>query len=439
MSWRDPRRDLLLCAGLDLLGLVLVLLGLINLRGLPLVGQSGWIATTLATYLVMGWLLGTYTVLGRPRLPRWTLLQRLGLTVLASLLVVAVLRWLLNPPLAVWVVHRSSQLSLLLPVVVWSGLVRVVLHRGALRSEEPRLLLVAPEAEAQQALLAWQRTPTRLMPRRVTPGEAARQAGPMVLAVSPTYQQQPVHRPWLEELERRDPRLCSLTTPLALAERQLERLPPALVPEPWLSYDAIPWTAVFSPQRQLKRVADVAVALLLLLATAPLMLLAALLIWLEDRGPVFYVQKRSGWLGEPFNVLKLRTMAVAPRYAPASWTVPGDRRITGVGLWLRRSRLDELPQLINVLRGDMSLIGPRPERPELERDLEASIPHYRKRHWMRPGLSGWAQVCAPYAASVEDSELKLSYDLYYLKHFSTWLDLVILLRTIKTVLKVQGR
>jgi lipopolysaccharide/colanic/teichoic acid biosynthesis glycosyltransferase len=261
----------------------------------------------------------------------------------------------------------------------------------------------------------------------------------MVLAVSPSYQQQPVHRTWLEELERRDPRLCSLTTPLALAERQLERLPPALVPEPWLSYDAIPWNAVFSPQRQLKRVADVAVALVLLLATAPLMLLAALLIWLEDRGPVFYVQERSGWLGEPFQVLKLRTMAVAPRHAPPRWTVPGDRRITRVGLWLRRTRLDELPQLINVLRGDMSLIGPRPERPELERDLEARIPHYRKRHWMRPGLSGWAQVCAPYAASVEDSELKLSYDLYYLKHFSTWLDLVILLRTIKTVLKVQGR
>ena len=109
------------------------------------------------------------------------------------------------------------------------------------------------------------------------------------------------------------------------------------------------------------------------------------------------------------------------------------------GLWLRRLRLDELPQLLKVLSGDMSLIGPRPERPEFEQELEARIPHYRKRHWMRPGLSGWAQVCAPYAASVEDSELKLSYDLYYLKHFSTWLDLIILFRTIKTVLKAGGR
>ena len=132
-------------------------------------------------------------------------------------------------------------------------------------------------------------------------------------------------------------------------------------------------------------------------------------------------------------------MNVQSSDAPATWTTVGDQRITCVGLWLRRFRIDELPQLLNVFKGEMSLIGPRPERPELEHDLELQIPHYRKRHWMRPGLSGWAQVCAPYASSVEDSDLKLSYDLYYLNHFSTWLDLVILFRTIKTILKAQGR
>ena len=137
--------------------------------------------------------------------------------------------------------------------------------------------------------------------------------------------------------------------------------------------------------------------------------------------------------------MKLRTMTVQPSDAPASWTKRGDHRITAVGTWLRRFRIDELPQLLNVLKGEMSLIGPRPERPEMEQDLERQIPHYRKRHWMRPGLSGWAQVCAPYASSVEDSDLKLSYDLYYLLNFSTWLDLVILFRTIKTVLKAGGR
>ena len=132
-------------------------------------------------------------------------------------------------------------------------------------------------------------------------------------------------------------------------------------------------------------------------------------------------------------------MKVSSPHAPVTWTLPGDERITRVGRWLRRTRIDELPQLINVVVGEMSLIGPRPERPQLELELEASIPHYRKRHWMRPGLSGWAQVCSPYASSIEDSEVKLSYDLYYLKYFSTWLDLLILFRTIKTVLKIAGR
>ncbi len=439
MFWHDPRRNLILCAGLDLFGLIIVLVIFVGVRNLSLVGQWGWMSTTVIVYLLLGWLLGTYTLLGWRRMPGWTLLQRLGLNVLSTLMVVAVLRWLINPPLTIWLVFRSSQISWLLPTALWSLLVRVGLRKGALQTEEPQLLLVAPEAEARKALQAWRDTPKRLMPRWLPASTAAQQEGPLILAVSQSMQQSPRHRRWLEILERRDPRECRITTPLALAERQLERLPPPLLPEPWLSYSDIPWNSFFGSQRQLKRVADVLVALFLLTITAPLILFAALLIWLEDRGSVFYVQERSGWLGQPFNVLKLRTMKVAQRHAPASWTLPGDRRITFVGFLLRRSRLDELPQLINVLRGDMSLIGPRPERPEIEERLEACIPHYRKRHWMRPGLSGWAQVCSSYASSIEDSELKLSYDLYYLKNFSTWLDLLILLRTIKTVLKVAGR
>ena len=173
--------------------------------------------------------------------------------------------------------------------------------------------------------------------------------------------------------------------------------------------------------------------------TAPFVGFASLLIWLEDQGPVFYSQQRSGWLGRPFTVLKLRTMREQPKNGQTLWTQPGDQRITTVGRWLRRLRLDELPQLLNVINGEMSLIGPRPERPELEHSLERHIPHYRKRHWMRPGLSGWAQVCAPYASSIQDSNIKISYDLYYLRHFSTWLDLIILFRTIKTILKAGGR
>ena len=144
-------------------------------------------------------------------------------------------------------------------------------------------------------------------------------------------------------------------------------------------------------------------------------------------------------MGQTFQLYKLRTMKQTDSQGQISWTQPGDQRITRVGWFLRRVRIDELPQLFNVLRGDMSLIGPRPERPELEAELEAGIPHYRKRHWMPPGLSGWAQVSAPYAANLEEAELKLSYDLYYLRHWSTAFDVLILIKTIKTVLKARGR
>ena len=441
MSWRNPRRILLVCAGLDLAGL-LGLLALISLfKPLPVLPQLGWLAFTALAYLGLGWLFGSYTVLRWRRLPLAAVLQRVLITGVVTLVVVALARLLLNPPDAVWLVHRSTQAAWLLPLMLWSLLMRGLLRRGVLLPPEAQVALVGPPAELAPVLAAWRRTPTpvRQPLRCLSLEQAFELAPPVVLALAPSLEQNLQQRRLLEQLEERDPRDTSLTTPLNLLERQLERLPPALVPEPWLNYQELPWNRVFSLERQLKRVADLLVAAGLLTLTSPLLLVAALLIWLEDRGPVFYVQQRSGWLGRSFQVLKLRTMQVAPADAPPAWTVPGDRRITRVGLWLRRLRLDELPQLINVLSGDMSLIGPRPERPELEKELLARIPHYRKRHWMRPGLSGWAQVCAPYAASVEDSELKLSYDLYYLKHFSTWLDLIILFRTIKTVLKAGGR
>jgi len=439
MSWRNPRRILLFCAGLDLAGLLGLLVVISWFKPLPLFPQVGWLLFTAAAYLGLGWLFGSYTALRWRRLPLAAVLQRVVITGSVTLVVVALARLLLNPPEPVWLVHRSTQVAWLLLLMGWSLVVRGLLRRGVLLPPDAQVALVGPADELQPVLEAWQSTPMRQPLRRMSLEQALNVAPPVVLAVAPSLKQQPEQRRLLEQLEQRDPRDTSLTTPLKLVEHQLERLPPALVPEPWLDYQELPWNRMFSLERQLKRVADLLVAAGLLALTSPVLLLAAVLIWLEDRGPVFYVQQRSGWLGRTFQVFKLRTMQVQQPNAQPSWTVPGDRRITRVGLWLRRLRLDELPQLINVISGDMSLIGPRPERPEFEQELEARIPHYRKRHWMRPGLSGWAQVCAPYAASVEDSELKLSYDLYYLKHFSTWLDLIILFRTIKTVLKAGGR
>jgi exopolysaccharide biosynthesis polyprenyl glycosylphosphotransferase len=222
------------------------------------------------------------------------------------------------------------------------------------------------------------------------------------------------------------------------AELILQRVPPEL-----LSREALLRSEGFALQPgrlgwRLKRAGDLLVASLLLVATLPLMALAALLIWLEDRGPVLYSQERSGLFGEPYRVFKLRSMGTDAEAGGLRWASLGDRRITRVGAWLRKLRIDELPQLLAVLSGEMSLIGPRPERPELEFTLEEQIPHYRVRHWLRPGLSGWAQVCYPYGASLADSRAKLAYDLYYLRNANLLLDLLILFKTIKLVAGARG-
>ncbi len=222
------------------------------------------------------------------------------------------------------------------------------------------------------------------------------------------------------------------------AEQVLQRVPPEL-----LSREALLRSEGFAllPGRfgwRVKRAGDLVVASLLLLATSPLMAAAGLLIWLEDRGPLLYSQRRSGLYGQSYRVRKLRSMRTDAERQGARWASRGDDRITRVGHWLRRLRLDELPQLLAVLSGEMSLIGPRPERPELEHELERQIPHYRIRHWLRPGLSGWAQVCYPYGASVEDSRMKLAYDLYYLRNANVLLDLLILFKTIRLVAGARG-
>ena len=439
MIYSEHRRLLIVCAGLDLVGFLLLLI-LISLFKQPaLQMQLPWVLLTALTYVGLGWLFGSYTVLRWRCLPPVAVLQRVSLTAVVTLIVVAFVRQLLNPIDAVWFVHRSTQGLWLILLMVWSVIWRILLRRGVLIPPAPQMFLVGSPPDAQTVLAAWKRTSPRQSLCCLSLENAVQIDPPVVFAVLPSNDQSPHQQFLMDQLFSRDPRETSLLTPLQLLERQLERLPPVLVPDPWIDYQDLPWNRLFSFERQLKRVADLLVSVVLLVLTAPILFLSMLLIWLDDRGPVFYHQKRTGWLGNVFQVYKLRTMKVAPQNIKAVWTLPGDCRITRVGFWLRRLRIDELPQLINVLRGDMSLIGPRPERPEIEHELEACIPHYRKRHWMRPGLSGWAQVCAPYASSIEDSDLKLSYDLFYLKNFSTWLDLIILFRTIKTVLKAGGR
>ena len=191
-------------------------------------------------------------------------------------------------------------------------------------------------------------------------------------------------------------------------------------------------------QARLKRVGDVIVAIFLLIITSPIIIISVLLIKLSDRGPVFYSQVRTGLDGNPFRIWKLRTMRIDAEHQGAQWSSRSDPRITKLGSFLRITRLDELPQLWCVLTGSMSLIGPRPERPEFDQQLSEKIPYYELRHQIRPGLSGWAQVNYPYGASFDDSANKLSYDLYYIKHFSFFLDLLILFKTMRLVFNAQG-
>jgi exopolysaccharide biosynthesis polyprenyl glycosylphosphotransferase len=176
---------------------------------------------------------------------------------------------------------------------------------------------------------------------------------------------------------------------------------------------------------------------LLLLALLPFVALA---IRLDSPGPVFYRQERLGRHGRRFRVFKFRSMRQdAERDGEARWATKGDPRVTRVGHWLRRTRLDELPQAINVLLGEMSLVGPRPERPQFVDTLQQDIPFYRTRLAIRPGLTGWAQINYGYGSTVEDALIKLQYDLFYLKHQSPWFDLTIMLRTVVVVLGLKGQ
>jgi exopolysaccharide biosynthesis polyprenyl glycosylphosphotransferase len=190
---------------------------------------------------------------------------------------------------------------------------------------------------------------------------------------------------------------------------------------------------------RLKRVADMLLAVVGLAFLAIILPFVAVLIKATSRGPVFYRQKRVGLNGEIFTITKLRTMEDHAEKNGAVWVGENDQRITRVGGFLRKTRIDELPQFFNILSGEMSLIGPRPERPEFMPVLKEKIPFYYKRHMVRPGVTGFAQVMYPYAASVEDSLQKVGYDLYYIKNRSAYLYLKIILLTLRTMLMLGGR
>lgn len=190
----------------------------------------------------------------------------------------------------------------------------------------------------------------------------------------------------------------------------------------------------------MKRSFDLVCSTIILVLTFPLMLLAALAVWLEDRGPVFYSQERVGKDGKTFYVHKFRSMrADAEKGGKPQWAAQNDPRVTRVGNFMRKTRIDELPQIVNVFKGEMSFVGPRPERPYFVEQLIEVVPYYNVRHSIKPGITGWAQVRYGYGSSAEDALQKLQYDLYYVKNNSLFLDMLILIDTLKVVLFRSGR
>lgn len=241
-----------------------------------------------------------------------------------------------------------------------------------------------------------------------------------------------------------DPAMCQvfcelrysglMVMPLISLFEEIHQLVPLelITPEWLLNASALPHMLYIN---KVKRGFDIFASLAGLIFLGPFMLLGMVLVKLTSRGPVFYKQTRCGRFGKTFPVIKLRTMRVDAEKNGAVWAQKNDSRVTPVGNFLRKYRIDEIPQLINVLSGEMSFVGPRPERPEFIGELAEQIPFFQERLMVQPGITGWAQVNYPYGASVEDARRKLEYDLYYTKHMSLFLDLFILLDTVRIILR----
>lgn len=265
--------------------------------------------------------------------------------------------------------------------------------------------------------------------------EIAREQGATMILLLPDA---PIDDDIAHELLRAKLRGAMVVDIRSFYEHVVKRLPLSQITDEWLLETEGFNLNTRGSLRRLKRAFDVCVSIAIFLITAPIMLLTAIAIRLESKGPVIYKQDRVGLFEKEFTVYKFRSMRTDAEKNGAVWAKEHDDRITRVGRFTRKVRIDELPQLWNVLKGDMSFIGPRPERMTFVKKLKEDIPYYSLRHTVKPGLTGWAQVCYPYGASEEDSRHKLEYDLYYIKNMSILLDITIVLKTIGVVLFPKG-
>jgi sugar transferase (PEP-CTERM system associated) len=350
-----------------------------------------------------------------------------------------------------WMLHRSLVLAAaggacgviaaraLMPAVV--GAPTRVLFLGT--GQRARELARAVEREADGL---WEvvgfvapplaRTPHAVPPAAVREGcieEVARELKAVVVVVAMEDRREGLPVDALLRLRTRGRRVLD---DVGFAEAALQRIPLSLVRPSTLIFDE--GFRVSRVTRLAKRTTDLVIAAGMLVALAPVMLLVALAIWITDGRPVLYSQERTGRGGRPYRIHKFRTMRRDAEKLGAAWATDRDPRVLPVGRVLRRSRLDELPQLWNVLRGDMSLVGPRPERAVFLEELKVRWPLFALRELVKPGLSGWAQLRYGYGSTMEEQAKKLEYDLYYVKNTSLFLDLVCLLATAKVVLLGKG-
>ena len=220
-------------------------------------------------------------------------------------------------------------------------------------------------------------------------------------------------------------------------ERETGRVDLATVNPSWFIFSD-GFTAGQRLSKFAKRAFDIVASIIMLMVTLPIAVLTAIVVRCDSAGPVLYRQTRMGLYGVPYRIIKFRSMRVDAEADGAVWASEHDPRITRVGTVMRQTRIDEIPQLWNIFKGEMSFVGPRPERPEFVADLERQIPFYAERHMVKPGLTGWAQINYPYGASIDDARAKLEYDLYYAKNYTPFLDMLILIQTLRVVMWPEG-
>jgi exopolysaccharide biosynthesis polyprenyl glycosylphosphotransferase len=382
--------------------------------------------------LITGHVAGLHDPLGDRR--RWVALLRVGAAVIGALAMFLVLLYFTS-------LQQLGRVILIRTLIISVGLLtaaRVVVW--GLAAEVQRRIgcyLSPPRDERFRQLIAMHHFTPDLMelPASSIMWSATEVAGFFVdagvdeIVVSAQDGDARAQDIWLACLNRG----LQVTDLAVFVEREYYKIPCDEIAVSWLLYIDLKWNHPF--YHRLKRLLDVFAATVLSLVLWPVFLAAVLAVWLESGGPVIYSQMRTGFRGQPYRILKLRTMRADAEKSGAQWATHGDNRVTRVGRVLRKTRIDELPQLWNVLRNEMSFIGPRPERPEFVEKLTADIPLFPQRHWVQPGITGWAQINYPYGASIQDARAKLCYDLYYIKNASFLLDLHIAMRTLGSVMR----